>query len=309
MKRSHFMAAAARAALFTIAILPLAHLALAAEPESAAIFTMKPDGSDLQLFIALPGKVWNGSPTYSPDGTKVAFDASLEVKGGPASHIFVTTVKSPLGTVEDLGLGNCPAWSPDGEKIIFDVQARNPERAKVGVWTMNSDGTDRKWLCEGERGRWSPDGTRVAVRSDHEGLQSLYIVTPRFRKRILYEDYERVVGASWSPDSSQLTFIGHRNGQAELAIVSAKGEDETFSVRWRGNIGWQPSWSPDGKQILFWVNDGTGATHLNLISRAGDDGPREIPGQSGTFFNSDVTWSPDGTRIIFASDRKADGGQ
>jgi len=309
MKLSHFMAAAARAALFTIAILPLAHLALAAEPRSAAIFTMKPDGSDLQLFIALPGKVWHGSPTYSPDGTKVAIDASLEVYGGPASHIFVTTVKSPVEMAEDLGVGNCPAWSPDGQKIVFQLMAGNPLRAKVGVWTMNSDGTDRKWLCEGERGRWSPDGTRVAVQSKHEGPESLYIVTPRFRKRILYEDYDRVIGTSWSPDSSQLAFIGIRNDLAELAVVGAKGEKESFSVRWRGKIGWQPSWSPDGKQILFWVNDGTGATHLNLIDSTGNAGPKEIAGQRGTFRNSDATWSPDGTRIIFASDRKADGGQ
>jgi Tol biopolymer transport system component len=289
--------------LAVIAIFPTTHATLAAEPRSAAIFTMKPDGSDVELFIALPGKVWNGSPTFSPDGTKVAFDASTELKGGPASHIFVTSVKSPLGTVEDLGLGNCPAWSPDGAQIIFDVQARNPAKAKVGVWTMNSDGTDRKWLCEGERGRWSPDGTRIAVRSSHEGFPSLYVVTPRFRKRILHEDYERVVGAIWSPDSSKLAFIGQRNGQSELAIVSAKGEDDSFSVRWRGNIGWQPSWSPDGKQILLWVKDEAGAERLHLISSTGDDGPQEIPGQGGTSFNSDATWSPDGARIIFASDR------
>ncbi len=274
----------------------------AAEPDGAAIFTMKPDGSDARLFVALPDKIWNGSPSYSPNGKRVAFDASMQVKGGPASHIFVTTVENPVDAADDLGLGNCPAWSPDGTKLIFDVQRGNPANAKVGVWTMNADGTDRKWLCEGERGRWSPDGTKVAV-SAHDGTASLYIVTPRFRKRVLMEEYDRVVGPTWSPDGNQLAFIGQRNGQAELAMVSAKGEEGSYSLRWQGKIGWQPSWSPDGKQILLWVKDDDGALHLNLIEVAGNDGPREIPGQRVASYNSDATWSPDGTRIIFATNR------
>ncbi len=281
----------------------------AAEPKGAAIFTVKPDGSDVQLLVALPKKVWHGSPAYSPDGTRVALDVADQIYGGPASHIVVADVNDPVRSAVDLGVGSCPAWSPDGKKIIFQHLAGNPVGAKIGMWTMNADGTNSRWLCEGERGRYSPDGTRIAVSGKGDGCESLYVVTGQNRQPILFERYDRVIGPTWSPDSKRVAFIGTRNDKTELAIVDASGGPSSFVVRWRGKIGWQPSWSPDGKDILFWINDGTVPTRLNLISASGEDPPREIPGQQGTFHNSDAAWSPDGSRIIFSSDRPTDGRQ
>ena len=93
-----------------------------------------------------------------------------------------------------------------------------------------------------------------------------------------------------------------RDKQAELGILNPDSPKDSLVIRWKGNIGWHPSWSPDGKQILLWVKDDKNASHLNLISVEGTDGPHEIPGQTSAF-NSDATWSPDGSRITFASDR------
>ena len=149
----------------------------AAEPKGAAIFTVKPDGSDVQRLVALPKKLWHGSPAYSPDGTRVAFDAADQIYGGPASHIFVADVNDPVRSAIDLGVGSCPAWSPDGKKIIFQHLAGNPVGAKVGMWTMNADGTNSRWFCEGERGRllagrhanrgqWQARRLRNSVRCD-----------------------------------------------------------------------------------------------------------------------------------------------
>ncbi len=271
-----------------------------------AIFSMKADGSDVQLFIKVPDTVWNGSPSYSPDGTRIAFDGAPQEYGARGSHIYVASLKDPAGSLADLGPGNCPAWSPDGAKLIFDIQSNNNAGERSGAWTMNADGTDRNFLCEGERARWSPDGTKVAVRANYDGPQSLYVITPRRKKRVLFEAYDRVIGPTWSPDGKQLAFIGKREGQAELGTVSADGDVGSFKMRWRGDIGWQPAWSPDGKQIVLWTKGKGKATYISLIDVAGEAGPKVIPGQEGTVFNSDATWSPDGTRIVFSSDRSTE---
>jgi TolB protein len=270
--------------------------------EGASVFTMKVDGSDVQQLPRVPGTVWNGSPSYSPDGKTIAFDGSSEVFGGAPTHIFVTSIADPQAEPKDLGLGSCPAWSRDGKTLIFDMKSNNAAGLKTGVWTMKADGTQRRWFCDGERARWSPDGSAVAVSDNYEGSPTLFLHGAKSRRRLLFDKYDRLVGATWSPDGSKLAFIGMHNKEAELGILDPNGAKESFAVRWTGNIGWQPAWSPDGKQILLWVKDDQGASRLNLIAVEGTEGPREIPGQQGKF-NSDATWSPDGSRITFASDR------
>ena len=187
--------------------------------------------------------------------------------------------------------------------MIFDAKANNPAGLKHGVWTMKADGTQPAFSAKASAGVWSPDGSVVAVSAFHEGKPTLFLHSSKVHKRLLFENYDRVVGASWSPDGGRLAFIAMRDKQAELGIITNPGGDkDSIAIRWKGNIGWQPSWSPDGKQIVLWVKDDKNASRLNLIAVEGTDGPQEIPGQTGTF-NSDATWSPDGSHIAFASDR------
>src|SRR5437667_7723449 len=54
-------------------------------------------------------------------------------------------------------------WSPDGKKFLFT----RIHAGKMGLWTMNSDGTDPKPLLPKSTqptldGHWSPDGMQIA---------------------------------------------------------------------------------------------------------------------------------------------------
>ena len=87
------------------------------------------------------------------------------------------------------------------------------------------------------------------------------------------------------------------NGKNQRRLTKSRGDD------------WSPSWSPDGKRIVFssgrdgnreiYVMDADGRNQLNLTnSPQGDYSP---------------SWSPDGERIVFSSAREiyvmdADGG-
>jgi len=279
------------------------------KPTRTNVFVMNVDGSETKPFVSVDQMPRHGSPAWSPDGERMAFDAAPDAEGGAKAHIFTATLKEPKKSLADLGPGHVPSWSPDGQQIAFYQHSKNPEGAKAGVWLMHADGGDRKWLSEGQRPRWSADGSQLAFASNHDGFWSLYVIENGVRRRVLFEKYDRVVGASWSPDGKLLAYIAYRNTpdeavkDTELGVCSASGRDEAPRIRYRGEIGWQPAWSPDGRRIAFWLLDARGAHRLVLLQYAGDEEPLEIRGQSGAGFNSDPAWSPDGKRLAFTSDR------
>jgi TolB protein len=87
--------------------------------------------------VTRPSVVDAESPSWSPDGKRIAFAARTH---GSNFDVYVCRVdggglkrltRSPL--VEDH-----PSWSPDGKRIAF-AQAHSSIRSEV--WVMNADGS------------------------------------------------------------------------------------------------------------------------------------------------------------------------
>jgi Tol biopolymer transport system component len=279
----------------------------AAPANTWAIYVMNADGSDVQRIRYDPQAMF-GSPCWLNDGKRIAYD------GGPNgfenSHIFVHTLGE--GTAKDIGLGNTPCFSPDDQQVAFFMTDRNTSGAKPGIYVMNADGANREWICEGSRPRWSPDGEKLVIASGHEGFPSLYVydTVSLERTRVLARGYELVVGAAFSPDSSQLVFVGFKGGQVragnttqegDVAIIEVKADSQP-EVVCEGRVGWHPDWSPMSNKLLFRISDG-GMERLHILDLEGDKQPAAIPNQLGGT-NRDATWSPDGNRIVFVSDRE-----
>jgi Tol biopolymer transport system component len=157
---------------------------------------------------------------------------------------------------------------------------------------------------------WSPDGTRIALVSDRDGDEELYVVrADGTGLRQLTRNRAGDSEPAWSPDGRWLAFASDRDGARELWVMRSDGTGArkltTRGARWWEV--WTPAWSPDGRTIVFtWLRvsffnpelyavrpDGSGLRRLTHT--IGDDGAL---GDDGT-----PAFSPDGSRIAFASNR------
>jgi TolB protein len=114
-----------------------------------------------------------------------------------------------------------------------------------------------------------------------------------------------MAGASLSADGKHVCYIAYPQQAYDGVLYRAPldGSAEP-KVIYSGRIGWDPAWSPDGSQILFWMLEDNGERRLAVVDADGKDQPKKLANQEGSRYNTDAEWSPDGKRIIFSSDRE-----
>ena len=116
------------------------------------------------------------SPTFSPDGTKMAFVSDRA--GTP--QIYIKNLK--IGTVKRLTYvgryNTSPAWSPFGDKIIFE--SFDGKKKEINIFIINADGSNLMQLTSkngyNESPSWSPDGSLIVFSSNRAGKSKIYIM-------------------------------------------------------------------------------------------------------------------------------------
>lgn len=139
---------------------------------AAAIYVMNADGTSATPLTGPPyhEDYW---PTWSPDGTRIAFVSSRD---GPWDLYIITADGANLtrltNTPEPEG---APAWSPDGARIAY---ARGGSMDGGDIYVMNADGTNPTQLTHegGARPTWSPDGTQMAFMSNRNRIPEVYVM-------------------------------------------------------------------------------------------------------------------------------------
>jgi Tol biopolymer transport system component len=245
-----------------------------------------------------------------------------------SNHLFTM---NPDGT-DVLALSvesQCTSWAPDGSKILFEVMSGG-----TAVATINPDGTGYTELEKGRThgcGAFSPDGTRIvlggstALEPDHYSPREHGIFTMRASDGgdLVRLTPRNGTSPNYSPDGAQVVFLGvqgprgaciphapspsggtftcppgtYRIGEIDgsVFVVNADGTG-LHRIASHMNL-WHippPSWSPDGRWILFSAGsaiyvvhpDGSGLRRITL------DWPRLLHASS-------PSWSPDGTRFVF----------
>jgi Tol biopolymer transport system component len=229
------------------------------------IVTVEADGSSTMPLTDLAADQFH--PTWSPDGTRVAFDAQGD--GGETQIDVVDADGSNLQTLtEGPGWNYLPAWSPDGTRIAF-VSSRD---GNDEIYVMNADGTGQQRLTTNQdedlSPSWAPDGTRIAFQSNREGFNRIYVMDIDGSGAFAFTDAESFDPA-WSPDGASIAFVSAEDGNPEIYVMNAEGSGVTRLTD-DPSADWNPSWSLDGSKVAF-ESDRDGEVGIYVMNADGSD--------------------------------------
>ena len=164
------------------------------------IHVIRSDGSNLVRLTDTPSYVYNTTPVWSPDGSRIAFLADrdepflrqLYVMNADGSN--QTRLTNPSSGVENF------RWSPDSQKLLFS-------NAEIRLYVINADGSHPNLLVSGDSpvvgATWSTDGSEIVFSHD--------------------KDFDRLM-FSLGPDGNEI-YVVDENGLNQNSLTGSAGSN------------------------------------------------------------------------------------
>jgi Tol biopolymer transport system component len=264
------------------------------------IYTQRVGGRNATAILSDPQRDERG-PTFSPDGSSIAFHES-DADGG----IFVAgATGESVRRVTDAGFD--PAWSPDGKFIAYATEEVNDPSSRKGGSSLYvvaaSGGTPRKIadVDDGVQPSWSSSGDRLVYWSNIGGRRDIVTIAVSGGARAAVTSDAAIDWAPvWSPDGRYVYFSSDRGGAMNLWRIAVnqstgavEGTPEPVTAGVQAAIG-LPQFSRDGSRLVF-------------RSRVGSTNPVAIPFDPTTLRAGTPVLLDSRTNIRIPSDVSADG--
>ncbi len=220
----------------------------------------------------------------------------------PQSQSQTTVVSRPMA----------PTQTPDADEaasihpIVFASNRATGDN--FDIFLINSDGSGLARLTDDPAAStiqpvWSPDRSRIAFVSDATGRNQLYLFSLNdYAIEPLTEHPAGAVWPTWSPDGNELAYIVDDETRNQIVVIDIASREPVFDRMLTVGALSHLNWSPDGNRFVFAARstvrsltldifsiDVAGAQLINLSNHPADD---RYP-----------SWSPDGSRVLFHSDR------
>jgi Tol biopolymer transport system component len=230
-------------------------------------------------------------PRWSPDGKSILVAGMID--GDSELYLLPVDGGAPRQLTDNSADDEPGLWIDGGKRILF----KSDRRGHLEPFVMNADGTDQKPTDIEPPVSTSPDGRTRLIESEVDGRGVLIAVGADGTRRQVTTGPNAEQG-SYSPDGRSIVFeqrLADDPDNIPLSnIVVAKADGTTPRIVASGT---DPSWSPDGRLILFKSFDRD--TRQLWISTVQPDGKGMRRLEKGVHPH----WSPDGRRIAFMQDR------
>ncbi|MDQ2832328.1 MAG: winged helix-turn-helix domain-containing protein [Acidobacteriota bacterium] len=252
------------------------------------------------------------SPTWSPDGSEIAFlhargdDQPFEVviarKQNPALRRSIATIAG----AEDAFRGPATlCWSPDGHTLVTTDQSKGDESPALTL--ISAETGQKRQLTHtpprmvDDQAAFSPDGAQIAFRrSQGDSSDEIYLIAASGgHERKLTSRSNPIDGLAWSTDGGRIIFSsGRATSLGSIWSLPLSGGPPTGVTTPLTHTS-SPTVSPVGHRMAY-VNSPNNVSVWRLPLDAHGDAQPFI---ASNFFDASAVYSPDGTHIAFRSDR------
>ena len=257
--------------------------------QDSAIYMAARNGGDFRRLHRVDDYQWHGSPSISPNGRQVAWNAHKEKLTNPS--VFVGDLN---GNIEHIIEGATrPVWLDD-ETLIAE---KDGTVLKVNL----TDNLKQEELLEGLHGALSPNrrflvyarSNDAVVRNLETGVEKVCSPTPQARA---------FNGFAISNDGKRLAYVGNADrGQGiYIADVNDAVGKEVANPEGQEHF---PVFAPEGNELLFTagsivLDENRIVSRIHVVDLdTGKSGA--VTGED--FYCRDPSWSPDGQFIVFTA--------
>lgn len=287
----------------------------------------------------------NAEAYFSHDGKWLTLQSTREGRACDQQYVMRIDGSDARRLSDGRGKTTCGWFFPGDKRLLFASTTAHdsacpprPDPSKGYIWpldrydiyTVNRDGSGLRRLTNYDvytaEGLLSPDGKRIVFTSLKDGDLDIYTMNADgsdVRRLTNTPGYDG--GAWWSPDGKQIVYRANhptdsadlkayrdllgqrlvRPSKVELYTMNADGSNQRQITK-LGGANFGPSWTPDGKRIVFssnYKNPRSGNFDLYLVDADGGNLEQLTFDEA---FDGFPMFSPDGKKLVWASNRNDD---